>query len=73
MSCFAKKDEDLTGTMFGSPNADGHKTELQLLSEKGCPYSRNACKFFGVRNAAAVVCLRDITNHIDMQELSKKQ
>lgn len=69
---FCKKDEDLTGTMFGSPIADGHKTELQLLSENGVRTVEMHVSSLEYENAAAVVCLRDITNHVDMQESLKE-
>ncbi|HIA52576.1 MAG TPA: PAS domain-containing protein [Candidatus Melainabacteria bacterium] len=65
---FCKDDEDLTGTMFGCPVADGHKTELQLLSEQGVRTVEMHVSALEYGNAAAVVCLRDITRHIDMQE-----
>lgn len=70
---FCKSDEDLTGTMFGSPIADGHKTELQLLSENGVRTVEMHVSSLEYENAAAVVCLRDITNHIDMQETLKER
>ncbi len=65
---FCRDDEDLTGTMFGCPVVYGHKTELQLLREEGVRTVEMHVSALDYENAAAVVCLRDITRHIDLQE-----
>jgi signal transduction histidine kinase len=62
-----KEDQDLMGTMFGCPIADGHKTELQITRNGRVRTVEMHVSALDYDNAAAVACLRDITKHVDLQ------
>lgn len=62
-----KEDQDLLGTMFGCPIAEGHKTELQVARNGRVRTVEMHVSALDYENAAAVACLRDITKHVDLQ------